>query len=227
MLDYMTEGPLSTLDSLPPDTFNALVAPLWNFLAPSQQPGELTADILFVIGNIDLAIPRHAAKLFMEGYAPAVLISGGQSPRDNDSTLQSEAHTFADVMIHAGVPEDAITLQGTGTNPEEKITRGMTMLHDHDTVPRSLILVAKSFLMRRALTIFAQHYPDITVVPSPPAGPASQYIDRPRHEFTQRLLDELEQLRQATAGSQQALIIPEDVLTAELTLSQFLAKQPL
>ena len=26
MLDYMTEGPLSTLDSLPPDTFNALVA---------------------------------------------------------------------------------------------------------------------------------------------------------------------------------------------------------
>ena len=75
MLDYMTEGPLSTLDSLPPDTFNALVAPLWNFLAPSQQPGELTADILFVIGNIDLAIPRHAAKLFMEGYAPAVLSS--------------------------------------------------------------------------------------------------------------------------------------------------------
>ena len=142
MLDYMTEGPLSTLDSLPPDTFNALVAPLWNFLAPSQQPGELTADILFVIGNIDLAIPRHAAKLFMEGYAPAVLISGGQSPRDNDSTLQSEAHTFADVMIHAGVPEDAITLQGTGTNPEEKITRGMTILHDHDAVPRSLILVA-------------------------------------------------------------------------------------
>ena len=83
----------------------ALILPLWDFLAVSHVAE--TADVIFVFGSGDLAVPDRAAELYHAGYAPRLLVSGhagrrtrgvftkprhwssrtGSSPRESQSQL--------------------------------------------------------------------------------------------------------------------------------------------
>jgi hypothetical protein len=81
--------------------------------------------------------------------------------------------------------------------------------------PRSALLVAKTFVMRRCLATFARQHPGVTARGCPPAGSLTTQRDRPRAAFAARLVGELRRLDQYGAtGDIESQQTPRAVLEA-------------
>lgn len=190
-----------------------LLQPLWDYLAVAADPQP--ADVIFVFGSADRAVPARAARLYHEGLAPRVLASGSCGRLTRERFDRPEAHVFAAHLVAAGVPADAIVTEPAAANTLENVRFGMAALARRGLRPHSALLVAKGFVMRRCVATFARQFPGVRVCPSPPEGPLRSAIDRPVPEFAARLAAEVGRLeRYAAQGDVQAQAIPVSVRQA-------------
>lgn len=65
------------------------------------------ADCIMVLGSHDTRVAERGAGLFLEGYAPLIVFSGGQGILTKDFD-RPEADIFADIAIGMGVPKDIL-----------------------------------------------------------------------------------------------------------------------
>ena len=184
----------------------AVVQPLWAFLAVSYQPRR--ADVIFVFGSQDLAVPSRAAELYHAGHASRVLVTGSFGRMTRDVFEKAEALVFQDHLVSAGVPESAIVAEPDASNTLENVTFGMTALDRAGVRPRSALLVGKGFVMRRCLATFARHHADVDVRACPPTDDVRRAADRSPEAFAARLVAELARLDRYGA---QGDIVPQDV----------------
>ena len=201
------------------DIFDDALAPLWDYLAPSAP--LMSTDILFVFGGLDIAVPKYAAQLFKSGAYGHIIVSGAAGPLTAGVFSQSEAQTFADIMTQHGVPSSKIILEENAANTGENVCFGMERLQEMGIAIESATLVSKSFLMRRALLTFKKQYPHITIIPAPPPGPSSRYLDRPKMEFVERLIAEVDRL---IAYEQQGFTAHADIPSSVIECVQALRK---
>jgi uncharacterized SAM-binding protein YcdF (DUF218 family) len=117
------------------------------------------ADVLLVCGSVDVRVPAYAAELYKQGLAPIVLVSGGLGKVSRNTSWNSEAEVFADVLRHDGVPKQAIILEDKATNGGENIRFSYELLRSKNMLPRSLILIHKPYMERRAYATFMQQWP--------------------------------------------------------------------
>lgn len=172
---------------------------LWDYLLVAQPPAP--ADVIFVFGSQDLAMPDRAAELYRAGYAPAVLATGGFGRMTRGVFDQPEALVFCSRMMEAGVPETAIVTETEAGNTLENVRFGLAALRRADRPARSALLVAKGFVTRRAVATFAAQAPDMRVRACPPASRLEDATDRPADEFAARLVAEIDRLdRYAARG---------------------------
>ena len=199
---------------LPPDTdVGRLVQPLWDYLAVTETPRM--ADVIFVFGSRDLAVPERAAELYREGHAPRVLATGSYGRMTRDVFPKPEALVFQERLIEAGVPPSAILTEPVATNTLENVRLGVETLRRAGRMPASALLVAKGFVMRRCVATFAQQFDGIRVQACPPEGGVAAALDRSESEFAARLVAELERLeRYAEVGDICAQEIPTKVRQA-------------
>jgi len=183
---------MSNIRNLTDEQYEVALHPLWQYLGVFDPPAP--AEVIFVFGGLDLAVPRHAAELFSRGFAPTVLISGASGPLTRSIFVTTEAETFRDEMMKYGTPTNVILLELRATNALENVRLGMTTLSDHGVRIRSALLVAKTFLMRRCKATFQKQYPDVATRCCPPNMPVRNAVDRERSEFAKRLLAELRRL---------------------------------
>ncbi|MGF1687931.1 YdcF family protein [Photobacterium japonica] len=127
------------------------------------------SDCLFVLCSNDIRVAEHAAKLYLEGYAPYIVMSGGAGVLTAGLFERSEAEAFAAIAIDMGVPEDAILIEPHSTNTGENIQFTQALLAMKGVDPQRFILVQKPFMERRTYATFMQLWPgkDVTVS-SPP-----------------------------------------------------------
>lgn len=190
---------------------------VWRFLAVSDPPAR--ADVIFVFGGADLAVPRHAAALFAQHYASVVLCSGRAGPLTPASFAGSEAETFAQDMVARGVPNDAILIEPEATNTGQNVQFGMRTLIDHGIMVRKALLVAKPFLMRRCIATFAKQCPNVEAIASPPPGDMRDFLDRSWDDFVARLPAELSRLADyAERGFIAPVEVPQEILAASARL---------
>lgn len=136
-----------------------------------NQPLE-KADVLLVLGSHDLRVPEYAAKLYAEGYAALVVVSGGIA--HNDDLLKTgwnktEAEMFKDVLIGDGVPADKILLESEAKNTGDNFTLSRKVLDDARVDFQSAIVVTKPYMERRAFATGMKQWPDKKmIVISPP-----------------------------------------------------------
>jgi len=187
--------PMDTRDEA---VFQRLVLPIWAFLTRADSP--VPSDVIFVFGSQDLAVPRQAAELFHAGHAPSVLVTGRFGPMTVGVFEQSEALVFKDELVRRGVPDRAIITEVEAGNTLENVRFGMAELRAAGQRPRSALLVAKPFVMRRCLATFARQYPEVVARGCPPAGSAEARRDRHGDAFGARLVAELRRL-ETYAGS--------------------------
>ena len=64
---------------------------------------------------------ERGAELFLQGYAPFVIFSGGLGKQTKYMWTMSEAELFADVAIKMGVPSEKIIIENKSTNTGENV----------------------------------------------------------------------------------------------------------
>ncbi len=92
------------------------IAVLGGAVSPAYPPGRPDPHVSDSADRV-----WHAARLFKQGVAPKVLLSGGMGPTFADDRLQSEAHAMRSLLVDFGVPAEAIVLDATSMNTIENI----------------------------------------------------------------------------------------------------------
>jgi len=146
----------------------------WRDLPPENTP---SAEVIVLLGGgtepgdppramaeINSAGDRvlYAAKLYQEGAAPVILVSGGNVEFSSDRT-STPAQEMTELLLLMGVPESAIWQQPDSQNTYEDALYSGEILADNDV--NEVILVTSAMHMPRSKALFENQ--DISVIPAP------------------------------------------------------------
>lgn len=110
------------------------------------------ADAIVAISGDTGARAETAIALWKEGYAPLLIFSGGSL--DPESVASAELMKRA--AVAAGVPEDAIAVEGASATTEENAGRVAELMKARGL--RSAILVTSPYHQRRASLLFEREF---------------------------------------------------------------------
>src|SRR5688572_19566512 len=79
------------------------------------------ADCILVLGSHDTRVAERGAELFLEGWAPLLIFSGGLGRLTDGVWTETEAEKFSAIAIDKGVPAQAILIENRSTNTGENI----------------------------------------------------------------------------------------------------------
>jgi len=178
------------------------------------------ADAIIAFGSYDPKVGEYAAKLFLDGYAPILIFSGGQS----DSTKmwsKSEAETFYDIAIAMGVPKEKIFIETTSTNSGENITYTKELIKKNNLKLDTAVVVQKTFMERRVYAALSKQWPELDIiVTSHSETDLEYYIDLLGYDSAVGdILGDLERIKKyPELGFQIEQNIPDDVWNARCIL---------
>jgi uncharacterized SAM-binding protein YcdF (DUF218 family) len=118
------------------------------------------SDCILALGSHDLRVADRVAELYLQGWAPLVIMSGGLGNFTQDIWTESEADKFAAIAIQKGVPADAILIENKSTNTGENILFTQKLLSEKGLDPKKFIVVQKPYMERRSYATFKKHWPD-------------------------------------------------------------------
>jgi uncharacterized SAM-binding protein YcdF (DUF218 family) len=184
---------------------------LWDFHHVSDTPAG--SDFMLVLGSHDGRVAEHAARLFLAGTAPLLIMSGSHGKITTGRWPITEAERFARIAEGCGVPRRAIMVEASSTNTGENIVNARQALHDRGLAATSGILVTKPY-SRRPLAAARKQWPDIRWLVS---TPNIAFRDYANDEVTLRqtielMVGDLQRLKvYAERGFQLPQHVPEDV----------------
>ncbi|WP_205503862.1 YdcF family protein [Rufibacter psychrotolerans] len=117
------------------------------------------ADAILVLGSHDPRVAERGAELFLAGYAPWLLFSGGFGRLTEGTWTETEAEKFARIAQEMGVPTSQILLENQSTNTGENIAFSYRLLQEKHIPVRRLILVQKPYMERRTYATFLKQWP--------------------------------------------------------------------
>ncbi len=126
------------------------------------------ADLILVLGSHDTRVAERGAQLFLDGWAPWLMFSGGLGRLTSGMWEQSEADKFSGIAIKMGVPKDKILVENQSTNTGENIRFSRELLRRHNLSPQKFILVQKPYMERRTYATFGQNWPEKEIIVTSP-----------------------------------------------------------
>jgi uncharacterized SAM-binding protein YcdF (DUF218 family) len=117
------------------------------------------ADCIFVLGSHDTRVAERGAELYLQGWAPLLVFSGGLGRLTKGTWTENEAALFARVAVEKGVPENAILIENRSTNTGENILFTKLLLQERNLFPERFILVQKPYMERRTYATFQKQWP--------------------------------------------------------------------
>jgi uncharacterized SAM-binding protein YcdF (DUF218 family) len=130
---------------------------LWNY--HHVQHTLQKADCILALGSHDLRVANRAAELYLQGWAPLLVVSGGLGNLTKEYWTEPEADQFARIALESGVPEAAILVENKSTNTGENIVFTQQLLAAKGLDPESFIVVQKPYMERRSFATFKKHWP--------------------------------------------------------------------
>ena len=146
---------------------------LWNY--HHMQHDLATSDCILALGSHDLRVAERAAELYLQGWAPLVIMSGGLGNFTQEMWTESEADKFAAIAIQKGVPADAILIENKSTNTGENILFTQQLLQQKGLNPQNFIVVQKPYMERRSFATFKKHWPDKNLLVTSPQISFDEY----------------------------------------------------
>ncbi|EGX92622.1 hypothetical protein CCM_03995 [Cordyceps militaris CM01] len=153
---------------------------LYDYLRMGASPAPPPADVIFGLGSLDTRVAARAAQLYLDGLAPWLLFSGASGKLTRDRFNLPEAEVFADIARSMGVPDDRILVEPLARNTGENVRFAHALLAERGITPRSLILVQKPYMERRAWATFQKQWPDdaVAVTVTSPQLAFAEYPDK-------------------------------------------------
>jgi uncharacterized SAM-binding protein YcdF (DUF218 family) len=125
-------------------------------------------DCILALGSHDLRVADRAAELYLEGWAPLLILSGGLGNFTKGMWKETEADLFAQIAIEKGVPANAILVENKSSNTGENILFTQQLLKEKNIDPTSFIVVQKPYMERRSYATFKKHWPDKKLIVTSP-----------------------------------------------------------
>lgn len=188
---------------------------LWDYHHMNHEPS--TSDCILVLGSHDLRVAERGAQLYLEGYAPLLVFSGGLGNFTKESWTQPEADLFAEIAIRMGVPDKAILRENQSTNTGENIQFTKKLLQEHKLDPQKILLVQKPYMERRSYATFLKNWPDKQVLVTSPQTSFDEYPtdDIPMNKVINIMVGDLQRIKMYPAlGFQIYQEIPDAVWSA-------------
>lgn len=136
------------------------------------------ADCIIGFGCINDDIAIRAAQLYMDGYAPRILFSGGLGRNTKSRWSSSEAERYRDIAVKMGVPENVILIENRSTNTGENILFSREILSAEGLADKRLLCVHKPFMERRVWAAMKNYWPEADFSMTSPELGMVEYIER-------------------------------------------------
>jgi uncharacterized SAM-binding protein YcdF (DUF218 family) len=192
---------------------------LWRY---HQLNHELSkADVIVVFCSHDKGVAERGAQLFLDGWAPRLVFSGGLGVITRHLWTEPEADQFAAIAVSMGVPRQAILIENQSTNTGENVAFTRRLLASHGLDPSSFIVVQKPYMERRSFATFEKVWPGKRVIVTSPRVSFDDYLARYSNEtltpddVVSIMVGDLQRIRLYPArGFQIPQEIPDEVWTA-------------
>jgi uncharacterized SAM-binding protein YcdF (DUF218 family) len=197
----------------------ALAEQIWDYHRLNH---KLThADAILVLCSHDERVAERGAHLFLEGWAPLLIFSGGRGAITSKLWAEPEAERFAHIAIDLGVPPDRIIIEPNSTNTGENVRFTRQVLGEQGIDPQRFIVVQKPYMERRSYATFLQYWPEKDLIVTSPQASFDDYLAEYTHSSLSAddvigiMLGDLQRIRfYPELGYQIAQDIPADVWNA-------------
>ncbi len=193
----------------------ALAQILWDYHHTNHQLKK--SDCILALGSHDLRVAERAAQLYLEGWSPLLIFSGGFGRLTAGAWKETEAERFAAIAIEMGVQPEGILIEKASTNTGENILFTQQLLHQKKLNPHSFIVVQKPYMERRSLATFNKQWPDKEVIVTSPQNPFIEYATEeiPMDKVINIMVGDLQRIREyPKKGFQTEQYIPGEVWNA-------------
>ena len=153
-----------------------LVEKVWGY----HQLGHTLAksDAILVLCSHDTGVAERGAELFLDGWAPLLIFSGGLGSITSRLWTDPEADQFAAIAERMGVPRRNILTENRSTNTGENVLFTKQLLAGRGLDPQSFILVQKPYMERRSYATFMKVWPEKHAIVTSPKVSLDEYLER-------------------------------------------------
>ncbi|MFG3440004.1 YdcF family protein [Nonomuraea sp. NPDC047897] len=147
---------------------------IWDYHQMRHEPSK--CDVAIGLGSHDLGVAKTAAELYHAGWFSLLVFSGATSSTTAERFPRGEAVHFREHALEAGVPDEAILLEPNATNTGQNITHSRDVLVQAGIHPRSVMLISKPYMERRAYATTRKVWPEVEVVCASDALELDDYV---------------------------------------------------
>ncbi len=151
----------------------SLAQKLWDYHKMNHEIER--SDCILALGSHDLRVAERAADLYLQGWAPLIIMSGGLGNFTKDMWDEPEADRFAAIAVQKGVPAKDILIENSSTNTGENILFTRRLLTQKGLRPESFIVVQKPYMERRSYATFKKHWPSKKLLVTSPQVAFDKY----------------------------------------------------
>ena len=172
------------------------------------------SDCIMALGSHDLRVADRAAELWLEGWAPYIVFSGGLGNLTLGMWKEPEADQFAAIAMAKGVPKEKIYIENKSTNTGENVTFTKKLLAENSLDPHQLIVVQKPYMERRTYATVKKVWPEKKLVITSPQLSFEEYpaADIPLEKVIHIMVGDLQRIKlYPEKGFQVYQEIPEHV----------------
>ena len=203
----------------------ALAERLWDYHLMKHELAP--AGAILVLCSHDERVAERGAQLFLEGWAPLLIYSGGRGAITGRLWNEPEAERFARIAMGMNVPREQILIEPNSTNTGENVRFTKQLLAERGIDPESFIVVQKPYMERRSYATFRQIWPEKQVLVTSPQVTFADYLAQYTHsslspdDVVGIMVGDLQRIRiYPELGYQIAQEIPEEVWNAYEQLVQ-------
>ena len=136
------------------------------------------SDAILVLCSHDSIVAERGAQLWLDGWAPLLIFSGGLGAITRKLWRDPEADQFARIAESMGVPREAMLVENRSTNTGENVLFTRRVLAERKLDPTTFIVVQKPYMERRAYATFRKVWPEKSLVVTSPQLSLDDYLAR-------------------------------------------------
>ena len=152
----------------------ALANTIWDYHRMNHTVAA--ADAILVLCSHDERVAERGAQLFLQGWAPLLIFSGGHGAITKTLWHEPEAERFARIAETLNVPRERILVEPHSTNTGENIILTKQLLLEGNLNPHKFILVQKPYMERRSYATFRKLWPEKELIVTSPQVSFRDYL---------------------------------------------------
>jgi uncharacterized SAM-binding protein YcdF (DUF218 family) len=158
---------------MPSQEILSLAHVIWNYHHVNHELKR--SDCILVLGSHDTRVAERGAELYLQGWAPLLIFSGGLGRLTDGLWQEAEADKFSKIAMQMGVPANAILVENKSTNTGENIHFTRQLLEQKNLYPETFIVVQKPYMERRSYATFKKVWPEKDIIITSPQISFEEY----------------------------------------------------